>query len=79
MLTNDMMASMKEHIISQLTNIGKEGYVSVLNLAMERSTHLNGMLHGNFKDHEVFAKMVFNALNAYQLHLWLQTMTPDTS
>ncbi len=41
MLT-DMMASVKEHVISCLTDIGKEEYVSVLKNAMERSTHLLG-------------------------------------
>jgi hypothetical protein len=104
MLTDDMMASVKEHIISRLTDLGKEEYVSIRNQAMECSTHLNGMLHvkmhnlvviywffygaflqaiqaelrykwiqqnpmkGHFKDHEIFARLVFNALD-----VWLQT------
>jgi hypothetical protein len=111
MLTDDMMASVKEHVTSRLTDIGKEEYVSVLNNAMEHSTHLNGMLHvkmhnlvvifwcfysgflqaiqaelcfkrvqqnpmkGHFKDHEVFAKLVYNALQGYQLDVWLRTLT----
>jgi hypothetical protein len=33
MLTDDMMASVKEHVLSRLTDIGKEEYVSVLNNA----------------------------------------------
>jgi hypothetical protein len=28
-------------------------------------------MKGHFKDHEVFAKLVFNALMEYQLHVWL--------
>jgi hypothetical protein len=32
-------------VISRLTDIGKEEYVSVLDKAMQRSTHMNGMLH----------------------------------
>jgi hypothetical protein len=108
MLTGDMMASVKEHIILRLTDHGKEEFVSILNQAMKRLTHLNGMLHvkmhnlvviywffygaflqaiqaelgykriqqnlmkGHFKDHEIFAKLVFNALKAYQLDVWLQ-------
>jgi hypothetical protein len=111
MLTDDMMASVKEHVISRLTYLGKEEYVSILNNAMIRSTHLNGMLHvkmhnlcvifwffyggflqalqaelrfkriqqnpmrGHYKDHEVFAKLVFNALKAHQLEVWLTTVT----
>jgi hypothetical protein len=109
MLTDDMMVTVKEHVISRLTDIGKEEYVSILNQAMDRSTHLNGMLHvkmhnlvviycffyggflqaiqaelrfkriqqnpmkGHYKDHEVFAKLVYNALKAYQLQVWLRT------
>jgi hypothetical protein len=30
-------------------------------------------MKGHFKDQEVFAKLVFNALKAYQLDVWLQT------
>jgi hypothetical protein len=26
-------------------------------------------------DHEVFAKLVYNALNAYQLEVWLRMLT----
>jgi hypothetical protein len=109
MLTDDMMATVKEHVISRLTDIGKEEYVSVLDKAMQRSTHMNGMLHvkmhnlsvifwffyggflqaiqaelrfkriqqnpmkGHFKDHEVFAKLVYNALTSYQHDAWLST------
>jgi hypothetical protein len=109
MLTDNMMATVKEHVISRLTDIGKEEYVAVLNKAMERSMHLNGMLHvkmhnlvviywffsegflqaiqaelrskriqqnpmkGHYKDHVVFAKLVFNVLSAYQLEVWLKT------
>jgi hypothetical protein len=111
MLTDDMMATVKEHAISRLTDIGKEEYVSVLNNSMERSTHLNGMLHvkmhnlvvvysffyggflqaiqaelrfkriqqnpmkGHYKDHEVFAKLVYSTLKSYQLDVWLRTTT----
>jgi hypothetical protein len=105
MLTDNMMVCVKEHVISRLTDLGKEEYVSILNEAMERSTHLNGMLHvkmhnlvviywffyggflqafqaelrfkriqqnpmkGHYKDHEVFAKLVYNALKAYQIEV----------
>jgi hypothetical protein len=44
-LTDDMMPSVKEHVILQLTDIGKAEYVSILDGAMNQSTHLNGMLH----------------------------------
>jgi hypothetical protein len=45
MLTDAMMATVKEHVISHLTKLGKEEYVSILNQAMNWPTHLNGMLH----------------------------------
>jgi hypothetical protein len=100
-----MMASVKEHIILRLTDIGKEEYISVLDHAMNHSTHLNGMLHikmhnfvviyllfyggflqamqaelcfkhiqqnpmkGHYKDHEVYTKVVYNALKEYQLQV----------
>jgi hypothetical protein len=96
--SHNMMVMVKEHMISHLTDIvGKEEYVSVLNNAIERSTHLNGIhvkmhnlvviysffyggfLHaiqmelcfkciqqnpmkGHYKDHKVFAKLVYNVL-----------------
>ena len=111
MLTDDMMACVKERVISRLSNIGREEYVSVLNNAMEQSTHLNGMLHvkmhnlvviywifygaflqafqaklrfkwiqqnlmkGSYKDHEVFGKLVFNALKKYWLEIWMHSTT----
>jgi hypothetical protein len=41
MLTDDMMASVKEDIISWLTYLGKEEYVSILDKAMKRSLEWN--------------------------------------
>jgi hypothetical protein len=32
-------------------------------------------MKGHYKDHEVFAKLVFNALKAHQLEVWLMTVT----
>jgi hypothetical protein len=32
-------------------------------------------MKGYYEHHEVFAKLVYNALKAYQLEVWLRTMT----
>ena len=70
MLTDDMMACVKEHVISCLTDIGREEYVYVLNSAMERSTHLNGMLHVKMHNLVVIYWFFYGAfLQAFQAEL----------
>jgi hypothetical protein len=65
------MLHVKMHNLVVIYSLFYGGFLQAMQAELRFKRIQQNPMKGHFKDHEVFAKLVFNALMEYQLHVWL--------